>query len=186
MAAIFWMSARTSLGFEHKLPVPPGPLGNLAHVILFGGLGYLVARAVDRGAASAGLGAAAGKAALVIVDGLRALRRSSPVLHAGPNVQRLRRRARRARRHRRAPSAAAGGRRPAGQVAPVDRDPCCGGRPRDRHRRHAARPGPLDRGRLCWLLAGCGDKAAHLRIVQARAQHANRTARGPDSLKEKS
>jgi VanZ family protein len=66
MAAIFWMSSRTALGFEHRLPAPRGPIGNMAHLALFGTLGFLLARALDARGASAGLGSAAGRAAVLL------------------------------------------------------------------------------------------------------------------------
>jgi hypothetical protein len=66
MAGIFWLSSRTSLGFEHRLPAPRGPLGNLAHLALFGSLAFFVARALDPGGASAGLFSGAGGAAVAI------------------------------------------------------------------------------------------------------------------------
>jgi hypothetical protein len=66
MAAIFWMSAGTSLTVAGRTFRPRGAVGNLGHVVLFGCLGHLLARALDRDGRSAGLRAPRGAAALAI------------------------------------------------------------------------------------------------------------------------
>jgi hypothetical protein len=64
MAALFWISGRTSLPSE--LPLPKGPYGNLSHVAAWGVLAALLARAFDSGGRRAGLGERAGRAALLV------------------------------------------------------------------------------------------------------------------------
>ena len=51
MAALFWMSGRTSLPFETQIPMPKGPFGNLMHVAAFAILGVFLACAFDRNGA---------------------------------------------------------------------------------------------------------------------------------------
>jgi VanZ like family len=64
MAALFWTSARTSL--PSGLPMPKGPYGNLTHVAAWAFLAILLARAFDSRGRRAGLGEAAGRAALAV------------------------------------------------------------------------------------------------------------------------
>lgn len=64
MAALFWMSGRTSLPSE--IPMPKGPYGNLSHVAAWAVLAALLSRAFDPRGRRAGLGERAGRAALLV------------------------------------------------------------------------------------------------------------------------
>lgn len=66
MAALFWMSGRTSLPFGERFPMPKGPYGNLMHVVAFAVLGVLLACAFDRNGARPRFSEGAGRAALLV------------------------------------------------------------------------------------------------------------------------
>jgi VanZ family protein len=66
MALLFWMSARTSLPFATRLPMPKGPSGNLMHVLAFAVLGVLLGRAFDPDGARPRFSEGAGRAALLV------------------------------------------------------------------------------------------------------------------------
>jgi hypothetical protein len=64
MAALFWLSRRSSLARD--LPIPKGPWGNLTHVVAWAALAALLARTFDGRARRAGLRETAGRAALAV------------------------------------------------------------------------------------------------------------------------
>lgn len=58
-----WLSDRNSLDDAGRVPLPGGPFGNFAHLLVFAALATFAAAALDREGRPAGLGTAAGKAA---------------------------------------------------------------------------------------------------------------------------
>jgi VanZ family protein len=66
MATVWWMSGRTSITVGTTTIRPSGAAGNLAHVVTFACLGWLLSHWCDRDGWSAGLGVPAGKAALAV------------------------------------------------------------------------------------------------------------------------
>jgi hypothetical protein len=64
---VWWLSGRTALDDAGRLPLPGGPLGNLAHFVVFGVTALAAASALDAEGRPAGLGAAAGRRAFWLV-----------------------------------------------------------------------------------------------------------------------